>query len=113
MQVLISILILIGCLFIFLAALGVYRFPDLFSRLHAASKAASFGLSCLVLGVIFYLKDFRVTVEGVIVIFFTYLTLPIASHLIARASYFLRTPCWKATVIDELETSLNKDKKIT
>ncbi|MCP5468677.1 MAG: monovalent cation/H(+) antiporter subunit G [Deltaproteobacteria bacterium] len=101
-------MIIIGSLFIFLAALGVLRFPDLFSRLHAASKAASFGLSCLVLGVIFFLKDPRVVVEGIVVIVFTYLTLPIASHLIARASYFLRVPRWKATVIDELGEILNK-----
>src|SRR5690606_8353132 len=45
-----AILVLIGALFSALAALGVLRFPDIYTRMHAASKAGPLGAGLILLG---------------------------------------------------------------
>ena len=85
-----------------MAAIGIVRFPDLFTRMHAATKAASFGVVLMVISVAIYFSDAWVIFEVVLVITFIYLTAPVSFHMLGRAAYFLETPMWEGTVIDEL-----------
>jgi multicomponent Na+:H+ antiporter subunit G len=82
---LISILILSGSLFILIAALGLNRFEDLYSRMHATTKATSFGMLLLVAGVALFFSTGVVVVKAVLIILFIYLTAPLAAHSIARS----------------------------
>lgn len=82
---LISILILSGSLFILIAALGLNRFEDLYSRMHATTKASSFGLLLLVAGVAIFFSSWIVLLKAVMIILFIYLTAPLAAHSIARS----------------------------
>lgn len=84
-DLIISFLILAGAFFIFVAALGIVRFPDLFSRLHAATKAPSFGILLLVSGVCIFFNEPVVYLKGVFIILFIYLTAPLAAHAIAKS----------------------------
>lgn len=45
-------LIALGCLFFIIGTLGLLRFPDTFSRIHAITKADNLGLGLLVLGLL-------------------------------------------------------------
>jgi len=84
-ELLISILILSGTLFILVAALGLIRFKDLYSRMHATTKATSFGLLLLVAGVALFYSTGVVLLKAVLIVLFIYLTAPLASHSIARS----------------------------
>jgi multicomponent Na+:H+ antiporter subunit G len=92
---------LAGSAFGLLAALGVLRMPDVFTRMQASTKASTLGLGCLLLGAAMQMGDFasfiRVTTIGAFVL----LTTPVAGHVIARAAYFADVPLWKGTVLDE------------
>jgi multicomponent Na+:H+ antiporter subunit G len=44
----------IGCFLLLIASIGVIRFPDFFSRMHAAGKGDTMGQSCIILGLIIY-----------------------------------------------------------
>lgn len=79
-------LVLLGSFFCLLAALGVLRFRDTLSRLHAATKAGAFGSSCLLLAALVQFRDPFVVVEVLLIIAFFYLTTPIASHLLGRVA---------------------------
>jgi multicomponent Na+:H+ antiporter subunit G len=79
--------VLLGSVFCLLAALGVVRFPDALSRIHAATKAGSFGGSCLLVAALLQFRDLFVTFEVVLIVGFFYLTTPIASHLLGRVAY--------------------------
>lgn len=96
-----AILWLAGAAFALLAAVGVLRMPDVFTRMQASTKASTLGLGCLLLGAAVQMGDFasfiRVTTIGAFVL----LTTPVAGHVIARASYFADVPLWKGTVLDE------------
>jgi len=79
-------LLAVGMTFIYIAAIGVARLPDVFQRMHAATKTGGIGTTSLLLGVL--LADGTVRpVTGLLTIGFTLLTLSVASQLLSRAAY--------------------------
>ena len=82
---LISILILLGSVFIFIAALGLLRFDNLYSRMHATTKATSFGILLLIIGIAIFFNTGVIWIKSVLVILFIYLTAPLAAHSIAKS----------------------------
>lgn len=78
-------LILAGSFFILVAAIGLVRFKDLYSRLHAGTKAPSFGIFLLALGVSLFFNDPIVYIKGLFIVVFIYLTAPLAAHAIIKS----------------------------
>jgi len=78
-------LLLIGAVFIFLGILGVFRMPDIFNKLQAATKASTLGFISIVAGIIFIHPEWwgKLLLVG----FFVLLTNPIASHTMARTAH--------------------------
>ncbi len=110
-EILTAIFLLVGSAFIFIAGLGLLRFPDLFTRMHAASKAGSLGLGCVLVGVAVSFPTPGVIAKCILVLLFVFLTAPIASHMIGRAAYLLYVPFWKGTVANELKGRYSEDRK--
>jgi multicomponent Na+:H+ antiporter subunit G len=103
MTIITQIILLAGAFFVFVAALGIVRFPDLYTRMHAAAKAASFGLGLILTAAALAHGNTETTIKAILAIAFIFLTAPIASHFIARGAYHRRTPYWDGTVVDELK----------
>jgi len=80
---------LMGAGFLLLAAIGILRMPDLFTRMQTASKASTLGISCILIAVAFFLQDSAVTVRSALTVLFFFLTAPVAAHMIGRAAYFV------------------------
>jgi multicomponent Na+:H+ antiporter subunit G len=98
-----SLLMLTGAIFAFLSALGILRFPDLFSRMQAATKGSAFGVTCLLLAVAVHFAELGIATRAIVTIFFVLLTAPVAAHMIGRAAYFVGVPLWPGTITDELK----------
>lgn len=81
-----TLLLASGVAFIAIAGLGVARLPDVFQRMHAATKAGGLGSSLVVLGALVAGGAAR-PLTGVLTILFMLLTLSVASQLLARAAY--------------------------
>jgi multicomponent Na+:H+ antiporter subunit G len=94
-------LLVLGAFMMFLTGLGIYRMPDVFTRMHAATKASSLGVALLLLAAILVFADPVVLTKALVTIFFIFLTAPVAAHLLGRAAYAGRTPLWEHSVIDE------------
>ena len=92
---------LAGSAFALLAALGVLRMPDVFTRLQASTKASTLGLGCLLIGSALQLGDFGTFIRVISIGAFILLTTPVAGLVIARAAYFAEVPLWEGTVLDE------------
>lgn len=86
MTYLASGLILLGSFFALVAAIGVIRFPDVFTRMHASSKAASFGIALTLLGTALEFNTPGAYLKALLTIFFVFLTLPVSTHLLARVA---------------------------
>jgi multicomponent Na+:H+ antiporter subunit G len=80
------LLLAAGVAFITIAGIGVARLPDVFQRMHAATKAGGIGTSLVLLGVLAAGGVARPR-TGALTIVFMLLTLSVASQLLARAAY--------------------------
>jgi multicomponent Na+:H+ antiporter subunit G len=96
-------LLIIGSLFLLLAAIGVMRMPDLLMRIQVATKASTLGVGCMLLALVVYFHDFSLTIRALLVINFFFMTAPVAAHMIGRAAYFVGVPLWEETIVDELQ----------
>jgi multicomponent Na+:H+ antiporter subunit G len=97
----------IGSLFMLLAAVGVLRLPDLFTRMQASTKSSSLGVACILLAVAVHFGRLGVTTQAVLVVAFFFLTTPVAAHMIARAAYVSGVPLWEKTVMNDLQGRYN------
>ena len=77
-------LMVLGAVFLFLGALGIYRMPDVYNRLQAGTKATTLGFLSIALGVLFFKPEWSLKI--VIIMAFMLLTNPIGSHSLSRAS---------------------------
>ena len=104
-----SFLLILGAGFMLLAAIGILRMPDLFTRMQAATKTSTLGAGSMFLGVAVFYGDLGIVSRSILVIAFMFLTLPVSAHMIARAAYFDGVPLWKGTIVDELSGEYNPD----
>ena len=98
----------IGAAFALLAAVGVLRMPDVFTRMQASTKASTLGLGCLLIGAALQLADFASLIRIASIGAFLLLTTSVAAHVIARASYLADVPLWDGTVLDERERDADR-----
>lgn len=92
-----------GAFFTLLAAIGLARLPDIYTRMQATTKASSLGIGWIMLAVAVHFGTFDVAVRALLLVAFVFLTQPIAAHIIARAAYMRGDPLWQGTVVDDLE----------
>jgi len=90
-----------ACLFVLLAAIGVLRLPDLYSRMQASSKAAILGTILALIGCAVHFDSAAVTIRAGALIFFLFLTVPLAAHLIGRAGHIAGARLEEGAIIDD------------
>lgn len=81
-----AILMLAGSGFALLAAVGLLRFPELYTRLHAAAKAGPVGAGLILVGTAIVSQDLGLAIRCLLGLVFLILVSPISAHLLARAA---------------------------
>ena len=92
----------VGCFLIVVAAIGVVRFPDFYSRMHPAGKADSLGQTLMLIGLIIYEGVSLVSIKLLFIIIFIFIANPTATHALAKAAYAAGVKPW--TREDKKET---------
>ena len=82
----IVVVALLGAFFGGVAAVGIVRLPDIYTRAHAASKSDTLGAVLTIAAVAVALQTDLSTVKAVFLLIFMFLTNPTAAHAIARAA---------------------------
>jgi multicomponent Na+:H+ antiporter subunit G len=95
-------LVLGGAGFVLLAGLGLHRFDDVFSRVHAATKAVTFGMVLVVLGSILQITRAADVVKLLLAVLLQLISAPVSSHIVARAAYHAGTELSPLTAVDDL-----------
>ncbi|SEP77711.1 multicomponent Na+:H+ antiporter subunit G [Devosia sp. YR412] len=83
------VVLVLGAAFTLIASIGVVRLPDLYTRMHAASKAGAVGGGLVLLAVALTCFDAGVALRAVVGIVFLLLTTPVGAHLLARANHHI------------------------
>lgn len=81
-----KILMALGAALFVVAAVGVNRLPDFYTRAHAATKPDTLGLICLLLGLALYDGFDLNSVKMLLIVVFVFLANPVASHALGRAA---------------------------
>jgi len=104
-NILIGFFILAGAVLCLIATFGVIRLPDVYTRNHAASKAATLGVMFILLGtfIYFYALEGHFNSRLILGIVFLFMTSPVSGHLINRAAYYSGVKLWDKTVRDDLK----------
>jgi multicomponent Na+:H+ antiporter subunit G len=86
-DVLTAICLLGGALMSLAAAIGLLRFPDLMSRMHAATKPQVLGLFLMLAAVGLQLRAWSLVPVLIVAWLFQLLTVPVSAHMVGRAGY--------------------------
>lgn len=103
-------LLILGAGFALLAAIGVLRLPDLYTRMHAASKAGAVGGSLILLAVALTSYDGAVALRAILGTGFLLLTTPVSAHLLARIHHRSKEHSPVHMVSDELTAHPDTNK---
>ena len=102
-----SLIVLVGSFFLFSAGLGVLRMPDSYNRIQTGTKASTLGAILVLVGLAVLHPAW--TWKLLMLIFFVLLTNPVSSHALARAAHSIHVGEAESTVIDRLEESETRD----
>ncbi|WP_369934675.1 Na+/H+ antiporter subunit G [Xanthomonas tesorieronis] len=91
LQVVLSLLLIVGCSFILLGALGLVKLSDFFKRLHAPTKASTLGVGCVLLASVGYHLFLGQDPQPreLLITAFLFITAPISAHMMAKAALSL------------------------
>ncbi len=100
-----GLLILGGAAWTLLGVLGLLRFPDIYTRLHASGLGSTGGITLVLLGVVVHFAPRSVSLSllAALTLVFVLLSYPLATTAIISAAHRTKVPKHKSTLIDELE----------
>lgn len=98
----ISVLLLIGGLFVLVGSVGLLRLQDLYVRLHAPTKATTLGLGGILIGSMVYMFHLQghVSINELLITLFLVITAPVTAHILAKAALHNQ--------VDTMERTRNK-----
>ncbi|WP_067476170.1 monovalent cation/H(+) antiporter subunit G [Actinomadura hibisca] len=109
MTVVLGILLLVGSAASLSAGLGLFRLPDLLTRMHATTKPQAVGLLLVLTAVGVRFPTVEVITTLVLVMALQLTTVPVAAHIVGRAAYRSGLLRPDLLYVDELDAALDKD----
>lgn len=91
-----GVLLAIGSLFVLSGGVGMLRFPDFYTRTHAAGLTDSAGAAMLLIGLLLLAPDWQVAVRLLLILLFMLISGPTAAHALAQAARKDGLKVWKA-----------------
>jgi multicomponent Na+:H+ antiporter subunit G len=99
----VTLIMAIGALLMLTGSIGLLRFPDVFTRMHATGKCDTLGEALILFGLIIFqvcnghellLDKIIVPTKMLFIIIFIFIANPVAGHAIMKAALVVRTPMW-------------------
>jgi multicomponent Na+:H+ antiporter subunit G len=103
-----AVFMVAGALLSLGAAIGLLRFPDLLSRMHAATKPQVLGLFLLLAAIGLQMRTWWVWPVLAVAWIFQLLTVPVSAHMVGRAGYRTKHLHRELLTADELEAVVQK-----
>jgi multicomponent Na+:H+ antiporter subunit G len=108
LDLLAAICVLLGAFLSLLAGVGLLRFPDALSRLHAATKPQILGLLFVLTGIALEAHSWSTLLALAPVLLFQMLTAPVSAHMVGRAGYRTGNFRKELLLVDELEEAVDR-----
>ncbi len=87
-ELIISVLLIIGGLFVLVGSIGLLRLQDIYVRLHAPTKATTLGLGSVLIGSMVYMYHQQgfLSINELLITLFLVITAPVTAHILAKAA---------------------------
>lgn len=106
-----AVCLLLGSFLCLAGAIGLLRFPDTLSRLHAATKPQTLGLILILTGLALTLRTWAAVTTLVLLAATQFFTSPVSAHLVGRAAYRNRCVDADTLEVDELSEALDRSDR--
>ena len=102
-DIIVTLLLSLGALLMLTASIGLVRFPDVYTRMHATGKSDTLGEGLILFGLIIFqvyhghellLDKIIVPAKMLFIIIFIFIANPVASHAIMKAALHVGIPMW-------------------
>jgi multicomponent Na+:H+ antiporter subunit G len=95
-----SVFLVAGGVLCLVAGVGIVRLPDIYLRMHAATKAGTLGLGLICVATMLLAESWANVLEAMFVFLFMIASAPVGAHLIGRAAYRTRVAEAPGTLAD-------------
>lgn len=94
LELLISVLLVVGGVFLLIGSIGLARLPDVFTRLHGPTKATTLGITGVLLSSLIYqsYNQGHLSVSELLITLFLLITAPVAANMIAKTALHRANP---------------------
>jgi len=106
------VLIFTGIVFILIAAIGIIRMPDVYTRMSAAAKAVTFGTGFILLGVVVHFNDTWILLKIAGIFIFLLFSISVATNVIGLAAWEDNTDISDLTFLNELKKEEKDDVEL-
>jgi len=88
LELILSVLILIGAFFTLVGSIGLYKLPDFYMRLHGPTKASTLGVGAILIASALYFsfKTDSISLHEILITLFLFISAPVGAHLMAKAA---------------------------
>jgi len=103
-ELIVSLFLLVGGVFVLLGSVGLARLPDFYTRLHAPTKATTLGVGCLLIGsmIISTWASGALSIYELLITIFLFITAPVSAHMLAKSGLHHRLEHVEQTLNPEL-----------
>lgn len=115
LDILIIACLAFGLFFFVLGAVGLVRMPDVYHRMHAATKGLTLGIFGVIIALMLIIARQEgvnvttVVTKGLLIILFQFLAAPVAAHMLAKAAHLdPKVKRWGGTLEDDLAEDRKK-----
>ncbi|NVK40535.1 MAG: Na+/H+ antiporter subunit G [Oceanospirillaceae bacterium] len=86
-ELIVSLFLLVGGVFVLLGSVGLARLPDFYTRLHAPTKATTLGVGCLLIGsmILSTWVSGALSIHELLITIFLFITAPVSAHMLAKS----------------------------
>ncbi|MFD2998981.1 monovalent cation/H(+) antiporter subunit G [Pontibacter toksunensis] len=108
-EIISCVFILSGVFFMLVATIGLLRLPDFYIRMSAITKGSTLGLGLILLGLGIYFNQPSMLLKVFSIIMFTFITAPVAAHVIGRTAVQNKIPFWDRTNLRDFRKYLHRE----
>lgn len=108
LDILVAVLLITGCLMSLIAGIGLLTFPDMLTRMHAATKPQVLGFLLIFTALAIHLRSWSVVPLLFLAWGTQLLTAPVSAHMIGRSGYRTKHAAKQSLYADELRQVVDK-----
>ncbi len=99
LEIIVSAFLLLGSAFVLIGAIGLYRLPGFFMRLHGPTKATTLGVGGVIVASLIYFSNRQagISLHELLISLFLFISAPVSAYMLAKAAVLQQLPLEKKT----------------